>query len=399
MSGTHFQVVFLTRQPYPHGLAGTKILQNLIDALRPFDDVRSGVLVLRGRHAGLCSSRASGTYRGTPYCVVGAGDRGGFGAVRRLGRWTRQAEQWLGERYNASAVNVLFVYGGPDLLNLRILRGARRSGYKVAFYVVEDVHAMPAAHGLGSRVDRWGERLLVRRVRGLADGVFVISAHLQAKFERLCNGRCPVTLLPVSVNPADYPPEPTPFHNPVRIHYGGAFAEKDGVETLIEAFDRIAETYPNTELVLSGRGPDYRMAAIRSRVDAARHRGRVRFTGYIPPDDYYRFLADCDILCAVRTGSAFAATGFPFKLGEYLATGKPVIATAVGDVGGYLRDRVDAVLVPPDSVRALADALAFLLGDRDRAERIGRAGRQTAWNYFAIEKLGPIVRKGLYAVR
>ncbi len=381
-------VVFMTRQPYPHGMAGTKVLQNLIDAVRPFRHIHPEVLVLRGRHAGLRCTDPAGVYRGTPYRVIGAHRGSGLGAVCHVPTDSRHAVAHLRQVRDPAVGNVLFIYGGPDLTNLWIIRQARRLGYKTAFYLVEDVRVMPPAAGVGAWLDRQGERLLSKRIARLADAVFVISTHLQAKAERLCKGRCPVTLLPISVNPADYPAEPTPFHDPVRIVYGGMFAEKDGVEDLIDAFDRVADTYPDVELILTGRARDDRLEAVRTRVRAARHCDRIRYKGYLAAEEYYPFLAEGDILCAIRRGSAFAATGFPFKLGEYLATGKPVIATAIGDIPRYLHDKIDAVLVPPDSITALAEAMEYLLADRARAQRLGHAGRRVAWKCFSIETLG-----------
>lgn len=398
MQQEQLHVVFMTRQPYPHGMAGTKILQNLIDALRPFPEVCTQVLVLRGRHAGLRCTDPAGVYRGTPYRVIGAHRGSGLGAICHAPTDYRHAVAHLRQVHDPAVGNVLFIYGGPDLANLWIIGQARRLGYKTAFYLVEDVRVMPPAAGLGAWLDRQGERLLSKRIGRLADAVFAISTHLQAKAERLCKNRCPVTLLPISVNPGDYPAEPTPFHDPVRIVYGGMFAEKDGVEDLIEAFDRVADTYPDVELILTGQAREERLEAVRARVRAARHCDRIHYKGYLAAEEYYPFLAEGDILCAIRRGSAFAATGFPFKLGEYLATGKPVIATAIGDIPRYLHDRTDAVLVPPDSVPALVEAMEYLLADRARAQRLGHAGRQVAWECFSIDTLAQPLRERLAAL-
>ena len=46
-----------------------------------------------------------------------------------------------------------------------------------------------------------------------------------------------------------------------------------------------------------------------------------------------------------REDALFSRAGFATKLGEYLASGRPVIASATGDVELYLKDDVDAFLV------------------------------------------------------
>jgi glycosyltransferase involved in cell wall biosynthesis len=94
-----------------------------------------------------------------------------------------------------------------------------------------------------------------------------------------------------------------------------------------------------------------------------------------------------------RTASAFANTGFPFKLGEYLATGRPVIASDVSDVSEYVRDRENAVLIKPDSSEAIAEAIEYLIADADRAMRIGAAGREVAENYFDVKVVAEKLRR------
>jgi len=61
---------------------------------------------------------------------------------------------------------------------------------------------------------------------------------------------------------------------------------------------------------------------------------------------------------------------------EYMALSKPVVATATcGDTAALIRESGAGVLVPPDSPDVVAEHVVRLLGDRARAQRMGRAGR------------------------
>ncbi len=60
-----------------------------------------------------------------------------------------------------------------------------------------------------------------------------------------------------------------------------------------------------------------------------------------------------------------------------MAQGKPVVATAVGGTPELVLDGETGLLVPPGDVDALADALADVLDDPERARRLGEAGRDT----------------------
>jgi glycosyltransferase involved in cell wall biosynthesis len=100
----------------------------------------------------------------------------------------------------------------------------------------------------------------------------------------------------------------------------------------------------------------------------------------------------------VRDATTYASAGFPFKLGEYLATGKPVIASRIDDVDKYLEDRRSAVLIEPGSVEAIAEAMRYILRRPDAARAIGREGREVARNAFEKTRLGQALYEFLRAI-
>ncbi|MBN1124756.1 MAG: glycosyltransferase family 4 protein [Sedimentisphaerales bacterium] len=398
MADPKLNIVFMMKHPYPHGMASTKIIQNIIDYLARFEDISMSVLSLRGGRIQYADNPAQGRYREVDYQTIGRGMPSGPGGLWTLFSYYRQGKQFITQQHQIDAKNLLFVYGYPGMDNLPMIRRARQLGYKVIFYITEDVDVQAYAPDMLARIQHASERFLARRICRYANAVLAISRHLLAKMESICQDRIPVRSHPISIRPVEYPHEPTPFHEPVRILYGGTFAEKDGVEILIEVFDRIAERHGKVELILTGKGSENRMKTILDRITRCRHRERIRYEGYIRSEEYYSFISNCDILCMIRTSSAFANTGFPFKLGEYLATGKPVIASRVSDVTEYLADRENAVLVEPDSVDALADAMDFLLSDPDRAGRIGLAGRKAAMESFSMDVVGEPLRRLLLSL-
>jgi glycosyltransferase involved in cell wall biosynthesis len=77
--------------------------------------------------------------------------------------------------------------------------------------------------------------------------------------------------------------------------------------------------------------------------------------------------------------------GAPISILEYMEAGKPVVATRVGGVPDQIADGQTGILVEPQDPEALATALAGLLTDRDRAEAMGRAGRERRRAEFSIE--------------
>jgi glycosyltransferase involved in cell wall biosynthesis len=91
-----------------------------------------------------------------------------------------------------------------------------------------------------------------------------------------------------------------------------------------------------------------------------------------------------------RTESGFANAGFPFKLGEYLATGNPVISTKVSDVETYLT-AVDAYLIDPNSPQQITRSLKEIVANPEEARKIGLNGLKKCKKYFSSETNGKVL--------
>jgi len=75
-------------------------------------------------------------------------------------------------------------------------------------------------------------------------------------------------------------------------------------------------------------------------------------------------------------------TRLPNKLGEYLASGRPVVAGKVGDLTEFLIDDVNACLAEPGDERDFADRMVSVLRDPTRAHQIGAAGQQASLTHL-----------------
>jgi glycosyltransferase involved in cell wall biosynthesis len=93
-------------------------------------------------------------------------------------------------------------------------------------------------------------------------------------------------------------------------------------------------------------------------------------------------IGNADLLALPRPDSKQAQGGFPTKLGEYLATGKPVCATTVGELPDYLTDNESVFFAQPGSVESFAEAMRRALYDPENAKRVGLNGKQVAQEEF-----------------
>lgn len=93
-------------------------------------------------------------------------------------------------------------------------------------------------------------------------------------------------------------------------------------------------------------------------------------------------LAHASVLVLPTTATPSAARyTSPLKLFEYLASGRPIVASDLPAVREILTDGANAVLVPPSDERGLADGIRRVLDDRDLAVRIAEAAFDQAPSY------------------
>lgn len=99
-----------------------------------------------------------------------------------------------------------------------------------------------------------------------------------------------------------------------------------------------------------------------------------------------RLLKNARILALARPDNLQNRNGFPTKLGEYLATGNPVVVTSIGEIPNFLKDEENAFMATPGNVQSFADALKRAYNNSEKAIAIGRNGRHLALTAFSSEE-------------
>ena len=156
------------------------------------------------------------------------------------------------------------------------------------------------------------------------------------------------------------------------VGYVGSFQHWHDVRGLVEAFAGLRALEPRAALLLVGHGPGREAAE----AAVAEHgiAGDVVFTGHVQPADVPDHIAAMDVpVVPYRATADFYFS--PLKLFESMAVGRPTVAAAIGHLGEAVEDGTTGVLYQPGSAAALRDAVVGLVRDRERAERIGAAGR------------------------
>jgi len=157
----------------------------------------------------------------------------------------------------------------------------------------------------------------------------------------------------------------------------GTFGPWHGVLTLAEAITLLpANSRMRFLLVGAGRLRE----EVERIVGAAGKENLVIFSGHVQHQRVPALLDACDMLLSphvpLADGSDFF--GSPTKLFEYMAMGKGIVASRLGQIGEVLVDSETALLTEPGNASELADAILRLSKSRDLRERFGAAARRTA---------------------
>ena len=154
----------------------------------------------------------------------------------------------------------------------------------------------------------------------------------------------------------------------------GTFGPWHGVEKLAEAIKLIDVS----RFLLVGSGS--LRVEVEKRLEAEVAAGRVIFTGAVGHERVPGLLDACDILVAphvpLADGSEFF--GSPTKIFEYMAMGKGIVASRLGQIGEVLVDEETALLVEPGNVEELRAALVRLIEDAGMRKSLGVKARETA---------------------
>ena len=132
---------------------------------------------------------------------------------------------------------------------------------------------------------------------------------------------------------------------------------KDGVPTLIRAFDRFHALYNDVKLVIIGPGSQNTLNELTSLIAECNLTSSVVLTGAIPHEELSRWLKNAVMLALARPNNKQAEGGMPSKVGEYLASGVPCVITNVGDLHLYFEDGRDCYIAEPDSVESFANKM------------------------------------------
>ena len=111
-------------------------------------------------------------------------------------------------------------------------------------------------------------------------------------------------------------------------------------------------------------------------IDKYHIQDKVKFLGYVDVPTLRKYQKKCFLTIINKYDTQQNKYCFSTKLAEYLSFSRPVITTTVGEANVYLKNGINAFIVPPHHPEMIAEKIVYAIGHPEEAEKIGKEGHK-----------------------
>ena len=268
----------------------------------------------------------------------------------------------------------------PDIVHCHSRRGADVLGGLAASFA--DVPAV-----VSRRVDNTEMRMVAAlRYRPFKKVIAISEAIADVLRDRgVENERLIVIRSAVDVSPFEKSADCTAFRQTfaipdvaVVVAAAGQLIPRKGHQYLLQAIANLRHSHPALRLIIFGEG--YLGSQLRAQAESLGLEDVVQFAGFRNDLDSFVHCFDIFAHPALAEGLGVATL-------KAAAAGVPVVGFAAGGLVEAVANNETGLLVAPENVNELQDAIARLIDEDDLRERLGRAGKERMQNEFSIARM------------
>lgn len=330
------------------------------------------------------NTESRGVYEGVPFLYAGGATTGPISSIAfKIKQFQSQIQ---GEKYirqNVKKGDVMFFYWGGDYRHmLRIMKIAKAIGA----HCIQDLCELPY----------FQEDLDIKHIRNrfrftekyfaTMNGVISISDALVDYAMANTLSSCKHIKIPIMVEYDKYVMGRSlgDIKEPFIFHAGTLIQRKDGILGMIEAFGKAKQQLQKSiKYILTGTIENSsHPKEIRKIIAKYQLQDSIEFVGLLNRDQVKDYLSRASLVISNRPKTKQDYYGFSTKVGEYLASGVPLIITRWGEAAKWLVDGESAYIVEPENTIELANTIVRVFNNPDEARRIGQNGQALCHKSF-----------------
>jgi glycosyltransferase involved in cell wall biosynthesis len=228
-----------------------------------------------------------------------------------------------------------------------------------------------------------------------ADYCHAVSSYLGSHFNRY--GIKKIAVIPNGVNQSEFKPDSCKRETRQKLGFNtenliicvSRLEHKNGTHDLIEAANYLNKEINDFKIIICGDGSDRQK--LEKMVEKFNLKDRVLFLGDILHAELPKYVACADIF--VRPS---LAEGFGIVFLEAMAAGLAVIATPVGGIPDFLKDRENGLFCQPGNPKDIADKIEALIKDKTLTQKLIQNGFKIIKEEYNWDKISERIKK-LYA--
>ena len=229
------------------------------------------------------------------------------------------------------------------------------------------------------------KKLFYLHANKLFDGFIVISDNLAGLLRKYARKNTDFFVLPILVRMDRFLDYDSLKKRNTLFYCSGGNVERDGLLDTINGFLAFKEKTNDKEYTLEiatslNLSNEYHKKVYNI---IMANTNTIIYKGSLPTTEIPKLLMEASILM-LTPHENYKSKGFPTKLGEYLASGTPVICSAIDDLKEQITPDVVS-FVEPNDIQGISDAIIELIEDKEKARAIGLRGRDWVVKKYTME--------------
>ncbi|NOU18352.1 MAG: glycosyltransferase [Bacteroidales bacterium] len=381
------KIIIITTCPFPNGLAGTNRILSYCKGFL-YHGYQPEVFCIRPTEPYYNSTNlfVKGTFNGIKYTYPGGTTKrvASFLGRRKNDFYAKWASlRLLYKTLKKGEIFFIIFYGNSVVVELSSILISRRFNIKIYKEESENPEIYFRGVNIFNSFKKW---FVINKLYGYYTGILVMTHPLKKLFLGKGIPNRNILIIPQTVDQERF--EKDNYNTSVPrsydyIAYVGSLNQlKDGVLTLVESFEELSAIYSEIHLVIAGDGTPKEKEELILLIKKLKLPERVHYIGCIQSSDIPAFLKGAKLLVSCRPKSLQSDFGFPTKITEYLATGRPIVTTLTGELDLYLKDRVNVFATTTDDRNSFASKIIEVLEDYDFAMKVARRGQMLISDNF-----------------